>query len=98
MAYDDPKPYVRPLCAVCGVRLRRIGRPTCDDCGRALVEAQYERLRAQHAGDARDVRPPPPPAPVPPSEQPSVSNRATTSFTLVGTFADFTLSVLIRRG
>jgi hypothetical protein len=26
------------------------------------------------------------------------SNRATTSFTLVGTFADFTLSVLIRRG
>ena len=25
-------------------------------------------------------------------------NRATTSFTLVGTFADFTLSVLIRRG
>jgi len=26
------------------------------------------------------------------------ANRATTSFTLVGTFADFTLSVLIRRG
>ena len=28
----------------------------------------------------------------------SATNRATTSFTLVGTFADFTLSVLIRRG
>jgi len=28
----------------------------------------------------------------------SKANRATTSFTLVGTFADFTLSVLIRRG
>ena len=67
----DPPKYERPLCALCGVNQRRTGRPTCSACGAALVEAQYERLRAQHAGDTRDIRPPPPPvptaAPVPPS-------------------------------